>query len=347
MKKLICILIITSMVLVMTACGSKTERPTSEEIEDLNISLVDGLEPIQNNDSDQDVNEDSSEDLNTEIEENSIENEESNSNQKIGLDFDKDVEEGLLYIDSNTGQVVDKNGNPVDAYSYITLTPDRTLVSEGDIMTGYAVDDNFKIIFDEEYIAMTENYEASSTSYMDTLLAIADQSKAGQKIPFDEEESSDSVVWLADDGGPYYSDIILGNWWSDGVNGIRTTAETGGRTAMVPRSISLDMSKVGISSAYLDDFRLIDQDTCKIEDIKRSGADNQTTYAFYIQNIEKNVDDYGNMYFTGYVDTDYVAVWGEFDSIMNGDNLFVYAAYDGLSLNDVPTFNSPYVEIIY
>lgn len=346
MKKIISILIITSMALVMTACSSKVERPTSEEIEDLDISLVDGLEPIQNDDSDQEIKEETSEDLNTDIEENNIEKEKNKSDQEIGVDFDKDVEAGLLYIDSNTGQVVDKNGNPIEAYSYITLSPDRTLLSEGDIMAGYAVDNNFKIIFDEEYTTMAENDEIPSTSYMDTLLGIADQSKAGQKVPFDEEKSNDTVAWLADNGGPYYSDIILGNWWSDGVNGIRTTAETGGRTVLIPKSISLYMDKVNVVSGNLDDFRLIDQDTCKIEDIKRSGADQYTTYAFYLQNIEKNVDDNGNMYFTGFLDTDYVAVWGEFDSIMNGDNLFVYAAYDGLSLNDVPTFNSPYVEII-
>lgn len=341
MKKYISILIITTMVLSVGACGSNKEIINSEEIEGGTTKLSDNVNPIENDDKD--IKDYASEDLNDAVEEKNVEKKEANNTQEIGLDFDSDIEKGLLYIDSNTGQVVDKNGNFIEAYSYITLTPDRTLISEGDIMAGYAVDDNLKIVFDEEYITMTENYEIPSTSYMDTLLAIADQSKAGQKVPFDEERSSDAVVWLADNGGPYYSDIILGNWWSDGVNGIRTTAETGGRTAMVPHSISI---KMDVTSGSLDDFRLIDQDTCKIEDIKRSGADNQTTYAFYIQNIEKNVDDYGNMYFTGYVDTDYVAVWGEFDSIMNGDNLFVYASYDGLSLNDVPTFNSPYVEII-
>lgn len=346
MKKFISILFITAMVLSLLACSSKDEIPTSEEIESGTTKLSDDVKPIQNND-DQELEDYTSEDLDDAVEEKIAEKKESDNTQEIGLDFDSDIEKGLLYIDSSTGQVVDKNGAPVEAYSYITLTPDRTLVSEGDIMTGYAVDDNFKIIFDEEYIAMAENYEAPSTSYMDTLLGIADQSKAGQKVPFDEEESSDSVVSLADNGGPYYSDIILGNWWSDGVNGIRTTAETGGRTAMIPDSISIKMVRyTDVTSGALDDFRLIDQDTCKIEDIKRSGADNSTTYAFYLQNIEKYVDDYGNMYFTGFVDSDYVAVWGEFDSIMNGDNLFVYAAYDGLSLNDVPTFNSPYVEFV-
>lgn len=345
MKKYISTFIIIAMVLSMVACGSDKEIPTPDEIEGGTTKLSDNVKPIQNND-DQELEDYTSEDLNDSVEEKIAEKKESNNTQEIGLDFDKDIEAGLLYIDSNTGQVVDKNGNLVEAYSYITLTPDRTLVSEGDIMDGYAVDDNFKIIFDEEYITMAENYEAPSTSYMDTLLAIADQSKAGQKVPFDEEESSDTVVRLADNGGPYYSDIILGNWWPNGVNGMYTTAETGGRTVMFPKSISWDMDKVNVVSGALDNFRLIDQDTCKIEDIKRSGADEFTTYAFYLQNIEKYVDDYGNMYFTGFVDTDYVAVWGEFDSIMNGDNLFVYAAYDGLSLNDVPTFKSPYVEII-
>lgn len=343
MKKFISILFITVIVLSLAACSSKDEIPASEEIEDGTTKLSDNVNPIQNDD-DKDLKDYTSEDLNDSVEEKIAEKKESNNTQEIGLDFDKDIEAGLLYIDGNTGQVVDKNGNLVEAYSYITLTPDRTLVSEGDIMDGYAVDDNFKIIFDEEYITMAENYEVPSTSYMDKLLAIADQSKEGKKVPLEETDSSIGVN-LVDDGGPYYSDIIYGNWWLDGVNGTCPTKDD--LVVGVPSTLGMALINTNVeASGVLDQFRLIDQATCTLDQIERSVPDGYKFYAFYLQNIEKFQDDNGDMYFTGFVDGEYVAVWGDFKNIKNGDNLFVYAGYSGLSINDVPTFDAAYIEFV-
>ena len=99
-------------------------------------------------------------------------------------------------------------------------------------------------------------------------------------------------------------------------------------------------------SVTLDNFKFIDQDTCTVESIKRTDPDDFGTYAFYLQNCQKQMDDNGNMYFTGYIDTDYVAVYAGFDQIANGDNVFVYADYAGLSVNDIPIFVGAYAEFV-
>lgn len=52
------------------------------------------------------------------------------------------------------------------------------------------------------------------------------------------------------------------------------------------------------------------------------------------------------MYFVGYVDMEYVCVYGNFSGILNGDNIFVYAGYNGLNINDIPIFDAFYIEHI-
>ena len=123
----------------------------------------------------------------------------------------------------------------------------------------------------------------------------------------------------------------------------------------VPENLHGKLARSGLStyagyesnpSVTLDDFKLIDQDTCTVDSIKRSDPDDFGTYAFYLENCQKQTDESGNMYFTGYIDADYVAVYGGFDNILNGDNVFMYADYVGLSTNDVPIFVGAYAEFV-
>lgn len=339
MKRCISALIITIMALSMVACGNDDKVPASEEGESGTTMFSEEITSTE----DTTEQEESSEDLSAAVEEK-LKAKSGETNQEIGLDFDLDIEAGLLYIDSNSGQVVDENGNPIEAYSYITCSSDGTLLSEGEIMEGYMVDDNYKIIMDEEYIHMAEEYEPTPTIYMDTLLAIADPSKEGKKVPLEETDNS-IAVGLVDDGGPYYSDIIYGNWWLDGVNGTCPTKDD--LVVGIPHTLGMAIINSDIeASSVLDQFRLIDQETCTLEQIERSVPDGYKFYGFYLQNIEKHQDDNGNMYFVGFLDSNYVAVWGNFKNIKNGDDLFVYAGYTGLSINDVPTFDAAYIEFI-
>lgn len=277
---------------------------------------------------------------------------EKEAEQSIGEDFKADVEAGLLWIDDQ-GRVTDKDGNVIDAYSYITSNNRKTLISDGNIMTGYTITNDMQIIIDEEYITMTGEESSEVTGYARTLLSIADPSVKGREMTVTEEEQagggSEIYTRIADDKEEYHSDIIYGNWWEDHqINGIPIAH-------YIPQSLHSKLAYSGLStyggyecntSVTLDDFKFIDQDTCTVELVKGTDPDDFGTYAFYLQNCQKQTDDNGTMYFTGYIDTDYVAVYGGFDQIANGDNVFMYADYAGLSTNDIPIFVGAYAEFV-
>lgn len=327
MKKCISVLIITVMVLSMTACGSRDEIPTSEEINGQEVTLVDDF---------------------SQEEENEEAPEEETTPTEIGVDFDADIRAGLLWI-NNDGRVTDKDGNLIESYSYITARDTKTLLSESDIMEGYTMSDDMQIIIDEAYLQQVAEDSADpdflSGTYFDTLLSIANPAYEGKKTGT-ERRDYDWIDYtsLIDNHGPYYNEIIYGNWWSDRINGIPVSDEDPEVTVFIPRTLSRAVDDMDIDAlTQVSNFRLIDQDTCTIDQMKRS-APEQLLYGFYLQNVEKGVDDYGNVYFTGYIDLEYVGVYGDFHGLMNGDNVFVYAAYDGLNVNDVMIFDAAYVE---
>ena len=312
-KKIVSLLVVTVMVLSLVACGSeKHDNSSSEE---------------------------------TKVTE-------EKSDEKIGEDFHADVEAGLLWINKQ-GRVTDKDGNIIDAYSYITANDRKTLISDGDIMAGYTMTDDMQIIIDEEYISMTEEDSVGDTDYSYTLLSIADSSVKGRQMTVSEEKQagggSNIYTRIVDDRSEYHSDIIYGNWWVDHqINGTPIAY-------YVPENLHGKLARSGLStyagyesnpSVTLDDFKLIDQDTCTVDSIKRSDPDDFGTYAFYLENCQKQTDESGNIYFTGYIDANYVAVYGGFDNILNGDNVFMYADYVGLSINDVPIFVGAYAEFV-
>ena len=327
MKKCISILIIAVMVLSMTACGSKDEIPTSEEINGQEVTLVDDF-------SQEEETEDAPEEETIPVE--------------IGVDFDADVRAGLLWI-NNDGRITDKDGNIIDAYSYIIANDNGSLSSYDSIMTGYIVDNNMQIVIDEAYLQQVAEDSAdpdfASGTYYDTLLSIANPAYEGKKSGT-ERRDYDWIDYthLIDNHGPYYNEIIYGNWWTDRINGIPVSDEDPEVEVFIPRTLSRAVDNMDINAlSQVSYFRLIDQDTCTIDQIKRSTPE-QLLYGFYLQNVEKGVDDYGNVYFTGYIDLEYVGVYGDFHGLMNGDNVFVYAAYDGLNVNDVMIFDAAYVE---
>lgn len=329
MKKYISILIIAVMVLSMTACGSKDEIPTSEEINGQEVTLID---------------EDSQEEENEEVPE------EETTPTEIGVDFDADVKAGLLWI-NNDGRVTDKDGNLIESYSYITAMDRKTLLSENDIVEGYSISDNMQIIIDESMLAYTEEDDStdqeftSGGTYFDTLLSIANPGYEGNKSGTERRDYEwIDYTHLIDNGGPYYSQIIYSNWWIDGVNGTPVSDEDPEVTVFIPKTLSSAVYDTDINAlTQVSNFRLIDQNTCTIDQMKRS-APEQLLYGFYLQNVEKGVDSYGNVYFTGYLDLEYVCVYGDFHGLMNGDNVFVYAAYNGLNVNDVMIFDAAYIE---
>lgn len=312
-KRLIAIMVIVSMMVITAACGSKESENSEKE------EQTDSLE---------------------------------DDGQAIGEDFKADVEAGLLWINEQ-GRVTDKDGNVIDAYNYITANDRKSLLNDGDIMAGYTMTDDMQIIIDDAYISTTEEETSGATGYARTLLSIADPSVKGREMTVTEEEQagggSEIYTRIADDKEEYHSDIIYGNWWEDHqINGTPIAH-------YIPQSLHSELAYSGLStyggyecntSVTLDNFKFIDQDTCTVESVKRTDPDDFGTYAFYLQNCQKQTDDNGNMYFTGYIDTDYVAIYAGFDNILNGDNVFMYADYAGLSVNDIPIFVGAYAEFV-
>ena len=314
-KKIMSVLIAAVMVLSMTACSSKDEPQTPEAIEEEKTTVE---EP----------------------------------DQEIGKDFDADVEAGLLWI-NDQGQVTDKDGNVIDAYSYIIANDRKTLLSENGMMEGYTMTDDMQIIIDESMeVWEPEPLESTGNPYLDNLRNnVANSDRENAEIVVEENPfgTGDTQTRIASDLNEYHSDIIFGNWWVDKqINGTPIAEQ-------IPMTIARAMANANYSSnsysefnatTVLDKCRFVDQDTCTVDSIKRMDSSDTTCYGFYLESCQKNTDDYGNRYFTGYIDTDYVVVYGDFDKILNDDNVFMYADFIGLSDDDVPIFVGAYAEII-
>ena len=314
-KKIMSVLIAAVMVLSMTACSSKDEPQTPEAIEEEKTTVE---EP----------------------------------DQEIGKDFDADVEAGLLWI-NDQGQVTDKDGNVIDAYSYIIANDRKTLLSENGMMEGYTMTDDMQIIIDESMeVWEPEPLESTGNPYLDNLRNnVANSDRENAEIVVEENPfgTGDTQTRIASDLNEYHSDIIFGNWWVDKqINGTPIAEQ-------IPMTIARAMANANYSSnsysefnatTVLDKFRFVDQDTCTVDSKKRMDSSDTTCYGFYLESCQKNTDDYGNRYFTGYIDTDYVVVYGDFDKILNDDNVFMYADFIGLSDDDVPIFVGAYAEII-
>lgn len=207
--------------------------------------------------------------------------------------------------------------------------------------------------YDENQEKAKEDHTSNKSTYMDTLKGIADSSVKDREILLTEVKQTgggdDIYKVIVDDRSEYHSDIIYGNWWEDNqINGIPIAF-------YMPNSLGNRLNSAGLTTyagyqcqtgKLLRDLKLIDQDTCTVESIKRTDPDAWGTYAFYLQNCQKNTDSNGKRYLTGYIGTDYVIVYGNFDKILNGDNVFMYADYVDLSIEDVPIFLGAYAEII-
>ena len=322
MKKVIYILLTIIMTVVMVVGCREDEKATSDEIQKGTTDLA--------------------EDTEKELEESAT----------ISGDFDEDVQAGLFYADPDTLKIVDEDGNPIKEYDSIFLNDQHSLADEYGILEGYWVEDDWKITINQAYIDAAEenNNNTTTTGYQDTLLSIADSSVKGRDIQFTEVDDNgyyDPYCYIASDRSAYYSDIIYGNWWQNHqVNGTPLAGGLAEDGRAVQVNIPLDIDTIDIdASGILENFRFIDQTTYTTDQLKRESPEHYL-YGFYCQNIQKDVDEHGQQYFTGYIDTEYVAVYGNFDRLLNGDGVFVYAAYNGLNINDVPIFDGGYIEYV-
>ena len=256
-------------------------------------------------------------------------------------------------FNNDNGQVTDKERKVKDDNSYIIANDMKTILSENGMMEGYTMTDDMQIIIDESMeVWEPEPLESTGNPYLDNLRNnVANSDRENAEIVVEENPfgTGDTQTRIASDLNEYHSDIIFGNWWVDKqINGTPIAEQ-------IPMTIARAMANANYSSnsysefnatTVLDKFRFVDQDTCTVDSIKRMDSSDTTCYGFYLESCQKNTDDYGNRYFTGYIDTDYVVVYGDFDKILNDDNVFMYADFIGLSDDDVPIFVGAYAEII-
>lgn len=121
-KILSMVLVVTMCVSVFVGCG-KDKKPTSDEIQkgttDLQVDLAEDKDDVR---------------------------------LPSGTDFETDVKAETLWVNED-GTVVDANGDPVDAYRHIYRIKDTNALSYNgeNVMEGYAVDEDNKIVFDIPY----------------------------------------------------------------------------------------------------------------------------------------------------------------------------------------------------
>ena len=336
MKKIFSIALICAVILTAGGCG-QDKKPTSDEIEGGKVTLADDME--SNNDKE------------------TVEEPEQ-SEEELGTleQFEKDVKAGLLY-ENDQGQVTDKDGNVLPEYEWVLRNDYSTLATmDGEdytLLDHFWIEDTGLITYNEEVeIDKPEPLESTGNPYLDNLRNnVANLDRENAEIVVEENPfgTGDTQTRIASDLNEYHSDIIFGNWWVDKqINGTPIAEQ-------LPMTIARAMANANYSSnsysefnatTVLDKFRFVDQDTCTVDSIKRMDSSDTTCYGFYLESCQKNTDDYGNRYFTGYIDTDYVVVYGDFDKILNDDNVFMYADFIGLSDDDVPIFVGAYAEII-
>lgn len=103
--------------------------------------------------------------------------------------------------------------------------------------------------------------------------------------------------------------------------------------------------------AFLENLHFVDGSDVTLDYVKRYGYSTDVfsdeIYAILVTDIQKVNDDngaymYGREYFSG----EYVIIVGEFNGILNGDNLMVLGPLLGLGSDDTANFTGVYAEII-
>lgn len=138
------------------------------------------------------------------------------------------------------------------------------------------------------------------------------------------------------DNNSVFDELVLGYWYNeDGT----------------PRSYFLPK---GYNKGHVvnDLFYFVDGASLSLDEVKRRTPNNNDQYAMILTVSGKGQDEYGDVYIqaTEYTSGQEIIVKSKsgnaFNTIMMGDNLLVYANYDGMAADDTPNFFVTYTEII-
>lgn len=95
-----------------------------------------------------------------------------------------------------------------------------------------------------------------------------------------------------------------------------------------------------------DNFGFIDGSDLSIDTLKRTKPAGKL-YALLLQDIRKEQGADGTMcnYATEYFSKEAIVFKGKFETMLNGDNIILFAEYTGLADDDTPNFKGYYAEI--
>ena len=254
---------------------------------------------------------------------------EENKEEKIQLSYDlyKDVENGLLY--SNTdGKITDKNGKVITEYENLTVLENGAISDGESVLEGLFAGAGGKIVLD---IPGDVEYDETESG-LSKLRKLASESACAKTV-LTIEQTYGSYTRMDDDRG-YFDEVVLKAWFN----------ENGMPLAEYPP----DTLWKAYTPFGLEDFKFIDGENYTFDMLKRSSPREIDTYAMILTNISKSTDLNGNNYFQGtdYITHQTVIVHGNFNKLLNGDDLLVFAKYTGLASDDTPNFKGFYIEII-
>lgn len=139
-----------------------------------------------------------------------------------------------------------------------------------------------------------------------------------------------------DDNNSVFDEIVLGYWYNeDGTP----------KSYLIPK---------GYNNGHVvhDLFHFVDGINLSLDELKRRNPNSHDQYAMILTVSGKGQDEYGDVYIqaTEYTSGQEIIVQSRsgssFDTIMKGDNLLIYANYDGMAVDDTPNFFVTYCETI-
>lgn len=176
--------------------------------------------------------------------------------------------------------------------------------------------------------------EYASMSPLEKMRSRANESNCNNEIEEGIEHNGENLNNIGDDGD-YYDEVVLGSWFN----------EDGSPKAMFPPvTLSRALGNIdGFSQLELFDF--INGEEISIGDVKRRGTDRHW-YAIVLMDIQKQEDEYGDIYFEGRdpISDEYVVVKGNFSSVLNGDDLLVFGTSMGTASDDTLNIQGAYIQ---
>lgn len=232
-------------------------------------------------------------------------------------------------------------GNYIDGeMSFITKNMDNSLSITSGVGEPWG---NFKRVSKDAEIDFTGFDERMSYVGDDDVeedddneLEIIEENVERETVTVNSEVLGYPLYYVGDDGD--FLDELLANAWFD---------ENGAPIAKYLPDRVLNPIRGGNDRLeYTENFRFIDGINWSIDKLKRTG-ESENLYALLLQDISKKQGSDGTMwnYATEYYSQETIVFKGNFRTMLNGDNIILFAEYTGLADDDTANFKGYYAEI--